>query len=323
MGIRIILTDSDFSGSAVSRVNLINPNVVDQSVTHYISYVKNRDVGFDESLYEAPLNILAQKMKLLGLWQRLDFFYLFLGTSKESQAVSLINPGNDILFFPATNTEANETPATFTIEGYEHHKTQNGGNVDSHNMAFIKVLDAYKTHPFDMVLSISGKVKAGRTGVANCDFAIGNLNKNIGDFTNKFSFGNNEFCGLGGFNQKVTPNFSYGNGNKLNVVFSLAPDGHLKVYKNSLLGNNFPAKEFDWNRFSNDYMGLGFFTSSDVLVKSDGTLDKIIPYKNNYGSMNFVFDNVYYGRSLLSSEVKMLNSILDEFREGIGRVKLS
>jgi hypothetical protein len=321
MGIRIIVQDADFSANKVGSVNLINTNVIDKDVVDYINYVKSKDTTFNEDLYKKPLNILVQKLKLSRLWSKFDVFNLFLGETKESQSVGLKAFGrNDILFFPVSNPASTETIAKFTSEGYETHNSTSTGNFNEHNIAVMPILDEFKSHLGDISMSVTGFIKPDESGSTINEFLFGNLTKSAHDTSKSGRFllgpANNTYIGLGVFTSPYQPSVNFTTNKKM-FTFSLS-DNIFNVFENGSVKESVSnVGILDNNPFSNSYIGIGHVTNQNAMI-----IDGIIQNRNytpDLGRSNFVFDSLFISKSMSATDIKIFNTIMNEFRTAIGR----
>lgn len=320
MGIRIIVSNADFSANAVKQVELIS-SVIDSDAEKFLQHVVSVDPTFNTELYEQPVNILVQKLKLYGMFYKIDYFYPFLGVTKESQGVSLKNPGeNDIKFYVRTNaTEPTNDPSEFTTEGYKSFNVSPLiSDITKHNVGHIRLTDRILNHPADLtILSTNCNIKDNLDRTASGNMMFGNYTTK----TNRYNMGNtSDDGGIGsGFPPSTIMN-TYTSVNKRTFTYSLK-NGKFSVYQNKVrVVADVPVSPIYKEMFTSEHLGVGLLTNT-TLKFTDGELNiGESSWATNNFSGNILIDNLLLSRAFDGTEVALFMSIMSEFRAAIGRL---
>jgi len=107
----LVLNGADFSQSNIGHVEL--PVVLEPETTAFLTKVQNADPTFDVNRYERPLNNLITSLKDNYLFGKFFLLNLYLGLTKESQLIPLIDVDNVGNVFYEGNY-----PVTFDINGW-------------------------------------------------------------------------------------------------------------------------------------------------------------------------------------------------------------
>lgn len=309
----LVLHGADFSANNIGKIEI--PLPLDNDAEVFLNAALSADPSFNYEFYKNPVNSFVIGLKETGIFSKLEYLNMFIGTSKKTHALSIIDPTNNKTFF----YDGTENPAEYTNLGYIRSnvwKTGSGGTTTykpyrSDSWASFLIPESYLTHTNDVSAHyMLGTKKNGTVGTGPC---MGNAISGV----SPIAFGEAwNHLGSGwttNVNRNILQNCKSG------IIQSLMrKDGVTKGYINGVYSGTLEEDDYTGNvriiEFDNINAGNSYFNvNGDFLPSSSMLQDVSVQPRNCYNQM------IAVGYSLTESQVALFNSLVRAFNTSIGR----
>lgn len=307
----LVLHGADFSANNIGKIEI--PLPLDNDAEVFLDAALKADSSFNYEFYKNPVNSFVIGLKETGIFSKLEYLNMFIGTSKETHALSIIDPSNQKTFF----YDGTENPAEYTNLGYIRSnvwKTINGGTTTyksfrSDSWAAFLLPESYFTHINDVSAHyMLGTKKNGTVGTGPC---MGNTNNSAIAFGISWNH-----IGSGwtpNDNREIFKNCKSGN-----IQSLMRKDGVTKGYINGVYSGTLEEDDYTGNLrvigFDNINSTYDYFNSKGDFLPSENKLqDASLRPRNCYNQM------IAVGYSLTESQVALFNSLVRAFNTSIGR----
>lgn len=309
----LVLHGADFSANNIGKIEI--PFPLDNDAEVFLNAALSADPSFNYEFYRNPVNSFVIGLKETGIFSKLEYLNMFIGTSKKTHALSIIDPSNQKTFF----YDGTENPAEYTNLGYIRSnvwKIMDGETTTykpfrSDSWAAFLIPESYLTHKNDVSAHcMLGTKKDGTVGIGPC---MGTSNGN----TSAIAFdGRWNHLGSGwkeNDNRSILQNCKSGN-----IQSLMRKDGVTKGYINGVYSGTLEEDDCTCNSrvigFDNINSSVNYFNSNgDFLPDENKLQDNSLLPRNCYNQM------IAVGYSLTESQVALFNSLVRAFNTSIGR----
>lgn len=307
----LVLHGADFSANNIGKIEI--PFHLDNDAEVFLNAALSADPSFNYEFYRNPVNSFVIGLKETGIFSKLEYLNMFIGTSKATHKLSIIDPTNNKTFF----YDGTENPAEYTNLGYIRSnvfKTVNGETTTyksfrSESWASFLIPESYLTHTNDVSAHyMLGTKKNGIIGYGPC---MGNTKTSAIAFDGTWNH-----IGSGwtvSTNRSIFQNCKSGN-----IQSLIRKDGVTKGYINGIYSGTLEEDDYDGNvrviGFDNINSQSNYFNSNGNFLPSDNELqNSSLAPRNCYNQM------IAVGYSLTESQVALFNSLVRAFNTSIGR----
>lgn len=307
----LVLHGADFSANNIGKIEI--PFPLDNDAEVFLNAALNADPSFNYEFYKNPVNSFVIGLKEAGIFSKLEYLNMFIGTSKKTHALSIIDTSNQKTFF----YDGTENPAEYTNLGYIRSnvfKTVNGGTTTykpfrSDSWAAFLLPKSYLTHTNDVSAHyMLGTKKNGTNGIGPC---MGNIKTSAIAFDGQWNHIGSGWTA--NTNRSIFQDCKSGN-----IQSLIRKDGVTKGYINGVYSGTLEEDDYAGNNrvivFDNINAQSNYFNSNGDFLPHDNELQNAsLAPRNCYNQM------IAVGYSLTESQVALFNSLVRAFNTSIGR----
>lgn len=308
----LVLHGADFSANNIGKIEI--PLPLDNDAEVFLNAALSADPSFNYEFYKNPVNSFVIGLKETGIFSKLEYLNMFIGTSKATHALSIIDPTNNKTFF----YDGTENPAEYTNLGYIRSnvwRTSNGKTITykpfrSDSWAAFLLPESYLTHTNDVSAHyMLGTKKNGTIGRGSC---MGNGIDNNSAITFDGSWNHIGSGWTENANRSIFQDCKSGN-----IQSLMRKDGVTKGYINGIYSGTLEENDYTGNArvvvFDNISLTHYFNNNGDFLPSEDQLQNGSLKPRNCYNQM------IAVGYSLTESQVALFNSLVKAFNKSIGR----